>query len=239
MNGNSLSDDFDITSQNIFGLATAIGNAADLNDYKAPGLYYQPQNSQAQAGVNYPEPQAGSLEIYKHVGITQIYRFYGSSRSYIRTLYGVTWSGWARQYDTENKPTPGDIGALALDGDAATATKLKTARAINGVMFDGSKNISIPSLGIGQTVQNVTSLRALGVTYTNSTGKPIAVGVAVRGGISLTTTASLNGVPYCYDASTATNASGNGVWFVVPDGMTYSVECTQTAATITFWTELR
>lgn len=93
--------------------------------------------------------------------------------------------------------------------------------------------------GVGQTVQDVTASRSLGVTYTNSTGKPIAVGVSVRGGTALTTTASLNGIPYCYDSSIANATAGNGVWFVVPDGMTYSVVATQTTGTIIFWTELR
>ena len=127
------------------------------------------------------------------------------------------------------------LGNLPDFGDAASKDVGTTA----GTVAAGDDARFGKMFGVGQTPQDVTASRSLGVTYTNSTGKPIAVGVAVRGGISLTTTASLNGVPYCYDASTATNASGNGVWFVVPDGMTYSVECTQTAATITFWTELR
>lgn len=37
-----------------------------------------------------------------------------------------------------------DVGALPSNGNAASATKLHTARRINGVMFDGSGDISIP-----------------------------------------------------------------------------------------------
>ncbi|MCU2475627.1 pyocin knob domain-containing protein, partial [Enterobacter hormaechei subsp. xiangfangensis] len=88
VNGRALSSDINITAQDIFnGQTIGIGNAADLNAYTTPGLYYQPANAQAQTGRNYPEANAGSLEVYKHAGITQIYRVYNSSRSYIRTLY--------------------------------------------------------------------------------------------------------------------------------------------------------
>ncbi|MFJ5855355.1 phage tail protein [Enterobacter cancerogenus] len=121
VNGRELAADITITAQDIFnGQAVGIGNAEDLNAYTTPGLYYQAANAQAQTGRNYPEANAGSLEVYKHAGITQIYRIYSSSRSYIRTLYSGTWSGWVKQYDAANKPTAGDVGAVAKAGDAMT-----------------------------------------------------------------------------------------------------------------------
>ncbi|MEH2659615.1 tail fiber domain-containing protein (plasmid) [Escherichia coli] len=68
-------------------------------------------------------------------------------------------------YSTHQKPTPLDIGALpttggtvsgplsvtggltgSLNGNASTATKLQTARNINGVKFDGSGDININTL---------------------------------------------------------------------------------------------
>ncbi|WP_211445613.1 pyocin knob domain-containing protein [Enterobacter mori] len=116
VNGHALSSDVDVLPGDIFKLATGIGDAADLNAYTAPGLYYQPANAQASTGKNYPETVAGSLEVYKHAGITQIYRVYNGSRSYIRTLYGSAWSAWTKQYDTANKPTAGDVGAIPLAG---------------------------------------------------------------------------------------------------------------------------
>ncbi|EOE6854677.1 phage tail protein [Cronobacter sakazakii] len=121
INGYALTSDFDITAQDIFNRQTVgIGNAADLNAYTTPGLYYQPANAQAATGKNYPEANAGSLEVYKHAGITQIYRVYNNSRSYIRTLYSGTWSAWTKQYDAANKPTAGDVGALAVTGGTVT-----------------------------------------------------------------------------------------------------------------------
>ena len=122
VNGHELKSDFDITPGDIFKLSTGIGGSADLNDFTAPGLYYQPANAQAQTGKNYPEANAGSLEVYKHAGLTQIYRIYSSSRSYIRTMYNGTWSAWTKQYDAANKPSPADIGAVNKGGDTMSGT---------------------------------------------------------------------------------------------------------------------
>lgn len=120
INGHALSTDTDILPGDIFKLSVGIGGGADLNDYIAPGLYFQAANAQAATGTNYPEPNAGSLEVYKHAGLTQIYRIYSNSRSYIRTMYNGTWSAWTKQYDAANKPSPADINAVDKGGDTMT-----------------------------------------------------------------------------------------------------------------------
>ncbi|WP_227412996.1 MULTISPECIES: phage tail protein [unclassified Enterobacter cloacae complex] len=117
VNGRPLTEDISITAQDIFnGQAVSIGNAIDLNTLTTPGLYYQTANVQAASGKNYPEPAAGSLEVYKHAGITQVYRIYSNSGSYIRTFYNSVWSGWRMQYDADHKPTPAEIGAVSAQG---------------------------------------------------------------------------------------------------------------------------
>ncbi|WP_038886134.1 phage tail protein [Cronobacter dublinensis] len=120
INGRALSEDIAITAQDIFnGQSVSIGSAADLNAYTVPGLYYQLANSQAANGKNYPEAVAGSLEVYKHAGITQIYRVFNNSRAYIRTAFNGSWSAWSQQYDEANRPTAGDVGAYTkAEGDA-------------------------------------------------------------------------------------------------------------------------
>ncbi len=149
VNGRELSNDIELYPSDIYQLAALIGNAANLNSYTTPGLYYQPANAQAQTGANYPEAVAGSLEVYKHAGITQIYRTYNNSRHYIRTMYSGSWTGWVKQYDAANKPTPAEIGALPSNGNAVSATQLQTARTINGVAFNGTQNITISAGSIG------------------------------------------------------------------------------------------
>ncbi|WP_205733740.1 pyocin knob domain-containing protein [Enterobacter hormaechei] len=122
VNGNALSKDINIPPSDIFRFSESIGSSADLNNYTEAGLYFQPMNAQAQTGKNYPEANAGSLEVYKHAGVTQIYRIYSSSRSYIRTMYSGAWSAWTKQYDAANKPSPADIGAVNKGGDTMSGT---------------------------------------------------------------------------------------------------------------------
>ncbi|HGL5807061.1 TPA: tail fiber protein [Enterobacter hormaechei] len=200
VNGRALSTDINITAQDIFnGQAVGIGNAEDLNAYSTPGLYYQPANAQAQTGKNYPETAAGSLEVYKHAGITQIYRIYNSSRAYIRSLYSGTWSAWIRQYDAANKPTPADIGALASNGNAVSATKLQTSRTIGGVSFDGTANINLPGVNTGGN-QSTTGNAATATKL--QTARTI-------GGVSFDGTANINlpGVNTGGNQSTTGNAA--------------------------------
>lgn len=200
VNGRALSTDINITSQDIFnGQAVGIGDAADLDTYTTPGLYYQPANAQAQTGKNYPEAVAGSLEVYKHAGITQVYRVYNNSRSYIRTLYSSTWSGWIKQYDAGNKPTPAEIGALASNGNAVSATKLQTARTIGGVAFDGTANINLP--GVNAAGNQSTTGNAATATKLQ-TARTI-------GGVAFDGTASINlpGVNAAGNQNTSGNAA--------------------------------
>lgn len=150
VNGRALSTDISITAQDIFnGQTVGIGNAEDLNAYTTPGLYYQPANAQVQTGKNYPEAMAGSLEVYKHAGISQVYRVYNNSRSYIRTLYSGTWSAWAKQYDAANKPTAGEVGALPVTGGTVTgnATVNGTLSVGNGRRFEISSQNSSTANG--------------------------------------------------------------------------------------------
>ncbi len=60
--------------------------------------------------------------------------------------FAVDWNGKIYQGNSDSGINIADLisGYLPLDGNAATATKLKTARTINGVPFDGGKNVNIP-----------------------------------------------------------------------------------------------
>ncbi|WP_241608980.1 phage tail protein [Rosenbergiella australiborealis] len=150
INGQELSEDIIIGSTEIFDAqAIPIGKTVNLNSLQNPGLYYQSENIYTITGKNYPEKSAGSLEIYKHAGISQIYRIYNGSRSYIRSLYNGSWSAWTKQYDADNRPTADEVGALPKNGNALSASKLQVARAIAGVKFDGTANISISAGNVG------------------------------------------------------------------------------------------
>ncbi|WP_336667026.1 phage tail protein [Enterobacter mori] len=194
INGHALTDDFNISAQDIFnGQAAAIGNAADLNAYTTAGLYYQPANAQAQTGRNYPEANAGSLEVYKHAGITQIYRIYNSSRSYIRTLYSGTWSAWTKQYDAANKPSPADINAVNKGGDTMSGPlKIRSADALRiynaeyGMIFRRSETnfYLIPTAKDQGENGGISGLRPLYIDLTNGR-VTLGNGAVINGGLGL------------------------------------------------------
>lgn len=102
------------------------------------------------------------------------------------------------------------------------------------------------ALGVGQTWQSLTGSRAFGVTYTNSTAKPIMISVtgwgtdgtqrceiacAVGGVVvgSLSTT-EVDGTFSGYHATMST---------IVPAGATYRVYITAGNSSLTSWAELR
>lgn len=113
VNGHALSADINVTSQDIFNTQSiGIGTNQNLNSYQTPGIYYQPANANTSAALNYPENNAGTLMVLKNAGVTQVYYVYNSSRIWSRSIYSTgAWTPWAREYNTLNKPTAGDIGA--------------------------------------------------------------------------------------------------------------------------------
>ena len=163
INGRALTADISVTAQDIFnGQAEGIGNAADLNAYTTPGLYYQPANAQAQTGKNYPHIAAGSLEVIKHAGITQIYRIYNSSRSYIRTLYASVWTDWAKQYDSANPPTAEEVDAVSA---ASGGTYKKVVAFEQGLLSKGKITVADDAHAVGNSLYNAM------INTTDSGGK--------------------------------------------------------------------
>ncbi|HHX5257782.1 TPA: tail fiber protein [Escherichia coli] len=73
-----------------------------------------------------------------------------------RDTDSANWSEWAQVYTSKDSiPGVNAKGDQDTSGNAATATKLQTARTINGVSFDGSKNIELTAenLNLEQTVE--------------------------------------------------------------------------------------
>lgn len=73
-----------------------------------------------------------------------------------RDTDSANWSEWAQVYTSKDSvPGVNAKGNQDTSGNAATATRLQTARTINGVSFDGSKNIELTAedLNLEQTVE--------------------------------------------------------------------------------------
>ena len=89
-----------------------------------------------------------------------------NSTLYVRGRHDTSgnYTPWAKIYTDKNKPTASEIGAAAAShthnyagsssagGAANSATKLATARTINGTNFDGSANITTANWGTARTL---------------------------------------------------------------------------------------
>lgn len=114
-------------------------------------------------------------------------------------------------------------GPVSLGGQASSAAQ--------AVRYD-------QTYGLGQTLQNLTASRALGVTYTNTSGKPITIHVtasAAAAGSSLGF--FTGGFEGCISTATAAG-NGIGISAVVLPGGSYAV-IQSGGATLQSWIEIR
>lgn len=119
-------------------------------------------------------------------------------------------------------------GIVELATSAEVQTGTDTTRAVTPA------GLKSAVLGLGQTWQDVTASRTFGVTYTNSTGRPIMVSIkysststliVVIDGVTLRGLAGSALVSNTDDCST----------FIIPNGSTYSASGGNKA----YWNELR
>lgn len=96
-----------------------------------------------------------------------------------------------------------------------------------------------PSLGKGQTLQDLRGSRSIDATYTNLTGFPIAVYVRIAGGTSANLYAHVNGIEFGGGGSIASNTSIATTFFIVPNGATYRVMASGSSIALQMWSELR
>ncbi|HDS2985296.1 TPA: tail fiber protein [Escherichia coli] len=98
-----------------------------------------------------------------------------------------SWSEWAQVYTSKDSiPGVNATGNQNTTGNAASATKLQTARTIGGVSFNGTANINLP--GVNTTGNQNTTGNAATATKLQ-TARKIA-GVAFDGSADITLTAA-------------------------------------------------
>lgn len=129
----------DFKQLHTIGTPTELGPNVDLDTLKLPGVYSQSLNSEASTALHYPEANAGALVIHQGAGCTQVYYVYNSSRIWSRSQFNTgAWTAWAKEYNTLNKPTPADIGAVDINGSTMDGPlKFKVA---------GSADTGIPKI---------------------------------------------------------------------------------------------
>ena len=134
-------------------------------------------------------------------------------------------------------PSEGVVKTYADSKNISTQVAPSTSG--NVLTSNGTAWVSGSSpLGVGQTWQDVFASRAIGTTYTNSTGKPIQVSIWYSlVGAATDLTFTISGVIVSKGGN---NANGVGInWnnmHVIPNGGTYVVTGT---GTLGGWSELR
>ncbi|MGV6367475.1 beta strand repeat-containing protein [Escherichia coli] len=112
----------------------------------------------------------------------------------------ASWSEWAQVYTSKDSiPGVNTTGNQNTTGNAASATKLQTARTIGGVSFNGTANIDLP--GVNKTGNQSTTGNAATATKLQ-TARTI-------GGVSFDGTANINlpGVNIAGNQNTSGNAA--------------------------------
>lgn len=109
-----------------------------------------------------------------------------------------------------------NVGVAKWLGNANTATKLETARTINGVAFDGTKDITIEASGGG----DVTAAGDNDFTGTNTFNKPITVRDGALAGIGGTIT--LGTKPNSATTQAKINSAATGaMYYTATEGLAH------------------
>jgi len=110
---------------------------------------------------------------------------------------------------------------------------------------DDNFDTAVVDIGDNQTWQDLIGSRSVGVTYTNTSGRSIAVvaGVDVNANnatsIRMVWEVYIDGVRIYRNTTLHTyNDNGTGV-FIVPNGSTYRVNTFAPVTDVTIWMELR
>lgn len=219
INGVAFDASYDI---NIPPVSFYITAGADLNNYQSTGFFFQDADAVAQQIKNVPQANAFALRVEKSAGCSQWFTPYnGGGLTYYRHYYNGSWSNWVVL-----KPNNVTLSG-AVSGSAT---------------FDNSGNISIPTtlnqgLGVGQTWVDMSSSRTRDTVYTNNTGKPIMVTIAIP------TNSGYSANLYCDNQIVSEwlqQSNGNfSLSTIIPNGSNYKLTTSYGGVPFRWWRELR
>jgi len=178
----------------------------------APGTYHVALNTQGSA----PYPSSGILEVFSIGGQVHRVQRYTTWDEFVftRTMINNVWRPW---------------------GQIAHSRVIKT---VGGQTLIGEGDIPISGgVGVGQSWQDVTSSRAINVTYTNTTGKPIAVSATILQSHAYAAFAVVGGITIASFNSIGGRVT---VLFIVPNNTQYHIDTyNQETTYVDSWFELR
>ena len=132
----------------------------------------------------------------------------------------------------------GSISGLSVGG--LPTGVINSTNIVDATIAQGDLATAITPIGVGQTWQSVTGSRAIGTTYTNSTGRTIVVIVSgTGGGANGLWAVTINSAVTYFTPSTYTASVWTACEFIVPAGQTYALSNQGSNATLQNWSELR
>ena len=132
----------------------------------------------------------------------------------------------------------GSVGFLKGDGTWGLSNDNSGNTYSTGSITSGGEVYATNLLGQGQTWQDLTGSRTFGVTYTNSTGRPIVVSIGFKAASSDDHVYfRVNGVVVFYGSNGGSGETLGAVGNIVPAGATYILN--RTLGSIESWAELR
>jgi len=155
-------------------------------------------------------------------------------------------------FRVENRATAGGLitlttpsGAIYFYANSGASIAISTFYGVE-VYSDGtswvvkSSALQPISLGDGQTWQDVSLARAAGVSYTNTTAKPIEVSVSFQAAVvSVQVTLTVGGVIVQQQGSGAENSTKRTLQAIVPPNTNYVMTVTVGSIGALLWAELR
>jgi hypothetical protein len=121
-------------------------------------------------------------------------------------------------------------------GTSGQTIAVASGATLSGTSLTGTANSLNAGIGVNQSWQSPS--RSAGVTYTNSTGKPIMVAITYTNSAASTVQGlTINGVAVYAAGSEVGN--GSGFSLIVPDQATYIILSNGGVFNLVTWTELR
>ena len=200
------------TAFNTFRANLAVSNGSAAGSQGNINFGIKPADKTTQASIT--ALTSGSMYYTSTEGTGHLFRV-GSSND-VCTITGNRDSFLLQAFHTSIATYTPTAGAKFL-GNANTATKLETARTINGVAFDGTKDITIEAGGGGG---DVTAAGDNNFTGTNTFNKPITVRDGALAGIGGTIT--LGTKPNSATTQAKINSAATGaMYYTATEGLAH------------------
>lgn len=147
--------------------------------------------------------------------------------------FRIIYDGSAFQMDALYRQATTSVSGVA---PLATGPESQAGVDNTKIITPAALGLTVP--GMGQTWQNMTASRSSSTVYTNSTGRPIMVSVALLTSVGSTIFITVAGNTF-YGSSFPSSGGTTYSSFIVPNGATYSVANNLGTSVVSNWAELR